>query len=197
MDVSIASFMSVCLTLFLLMDPIGNVPVFSSLLHDIPVKRQRYIIVREHIIALFVILLFAFLGEGLLDILKINLHIVNVAGGTILFLIAVKMIFPQEKAAGHTMNEEPFIVPLAIPLISGPAVLAATMVFSKTEHVSVLIISVGIVLTLSLCILMSLPLLKKVLGTKFLQALEKLMGMILVIMAFEMFFDGIKGFFSI
>lgn len=191
------SFLSVCVTLFLLMDPVGNVPVFSSLLKDFPDNRQRLIIIREHGIALFVIILFAFLGESLLKVLNVNPFILSVAGGTILFLIAVKMIFPIEHNPSQLISEEPFIVPLAIPLISGPATLAATMIYARTVPFLILFSSLVIVLFLSMCILLSLPILKKLLGTKFLQALERLMGMILILMAFEMFFEGIKGFFCI
>lgn len=192
------SFFSVTLTLFLLCDAFGNIPIFSSMLKHLPAKRQRFVIMREHLIAFFVILLFSFLGEYLLKLLKINIHIVDVSGGVILFLIALRMIFPdQHGRAPHAVDEEPFIVPLAIPLIAGPAVLATSMIYSRTIPAYYLIPPIFVALFLSMGILLSLPLLKKLLGTKFLQALERLMGMILILMAFEMLFDGIKGFFLI
>ncbi|HEV7736519.1 MAG TPA: MarC family protein, partial [Chlamydiales bacterium] len=104
------------------MDPIGNIPLYISLLKDYSPKRQRLIVVREMIIALFVIILFNFIGEGLMKFLHIGHDTIQVAGGIILFLICLKMIFPPPLRAKDTQpaEAEPFIVPLAIPLVAGP-----------------------------------------------------------------------------
>lgn len=117
---------SATVMLFLIMDPLGNVPTFLSVLKDIAPRRRRIIIVRELFFALVILLLFLFLGQYLLDFLKLKQESISIAGGIVLFLIALKMIFPSEGGVvGATPEGEPFIVPLAIPLVAGPSTLAA------------------------------------------------------------------------
>ena len=202
MTTPIFSLLSMTLTLFLLFDAVGNVAIFSSLLKNISPKRQSLIIIREHGIALVIVLLFSFLGESLLKILNINICIVNIGGGVILLLIAIKMIFPAPpkktvNTDAQKEEDEPFIVPLAIPLIAGPGSLATAMIYSRTVPIAQLLPPIFIALFLSMCLLLLLPLLKKILGMKFLGALERLMGMILVLIAIEMICSGIKVFFNL
>jgi multiple antibiotic resistance protein len=187
---------SLAFTLFLLMDPIGNVPFYISFLKEIDPKRQRYVIFREMVVALIIIIFFNFLGEGLLRFLSIDQETIRVSGGIILFLLSLKMIFPpnkdpsqQEKIVG-----EPFIVPLAVPLVAGPSVLAAVIIYSN--EVSTLLIVGAIVLAwcISLLILLASPTLKNWLGNKGLIACERLMGLILTFMAVQMFLSGVSGF---
>src|SRR5262245_39310861 len=119
---------SAAVMLFLIMDPLGNVPTFLSILKDIEPRRRRIILVRELIISLIILLAFLFLGQYLLDFLQLKQESISIAGGIVLFLIALKMIFPSEGGVmGQTPEGEPFIVPLAIPLIAGPSTLAALL----------------------------------------------------------------------
>lgn len=187
---------SLTFSLFLLMDPIGNIPIYVSLLKDLSPKRQRVIIFRELLIALVVIVVFTFVGEHLLNLLHVGEQTILIAGGLILFMIALRMIFPKSKdafAEGHEEGE-PFIVPLAIPLVAGPSVLAAVMIYSHREHYGMLISSICISWAVSTLILISSPFLKKILGDRGIIACERLMGLILTLMAVQMFLDGVGPF---
>jgi len=190
------SLFSLTFSLFLLMDPIGNVPIYVSLLKDLPPRRQRIIIMRELLIALAVIILFTFVGEYLLSLLHIGTETILISGGVILFMIALKMIFPKSKNAfaDGSGQKEPFIVPLAIPLVAGPSVLASVMIYSHGKYDMILISAICIAWAISTIILVSAPFLKKVLGASGIIACERLMGLLLTLMAVQMFLDGASLF---
>lgn len=180
------------------MDPIGNVPIFIPLLKDFSAKRQRRIILREMLIALGVMIIFVFFGEALLNFLHVTSQTVQIAGGIILFLIALKMIFPRPTSEiTLKKGEEPFLVPMAIPLIAGPTILAAVMIYSRQlENDWLLITSLFIAWVVSAIILLSSIQLKKLFGTKGLAACERLMGLILILIATQMFLEGIQACFQ-
>lgn len=183
-------------SLFLLMDPIGNIPLFIAFLKDIPRKRQTQIILRELCIALVIMILFNYLGDFLLNALQVTQYSVLISGGIILFLISLKMIFPTKEAELTPGGEkEPFIVPLAVPLVAGPAVLAAIILYSKQEtSTSVLaIIAAWIVTTL---ILLSSTFLNKIMGKRGILACERLMGLVLTMIAIQMFLEGLAQFLT-
>ena len=188
---------SIALSLFLLMDPIGNVPLYISFLKGIPPERQRKIIVRELLIALGIIILFAFLGEGLMNFLNVREDTVQIAGGIILFLLCLKMIFPVPHDPNESLphETEPFIVPLAVPLVAGPGVLAAVMIYAKQENNEwVMLGAILIAWIFSLVILLASSLLKKFLGWRGIIALERLMGLILTLISIQMLLSGISSF---
>jgi multiple antibiotic resistance protein len=189
--------LSMSVALFLLMDSIGNVPLFVALLKNIPVKRQKSIIVRELFFALCIIIFFWLLGEPLLRFLNIQIPTILISGGIILFLIALKMIFPshvQEKM--DSVEKEPYIVPLATPLVAGPAVLAAVMLYSGSENSWVCIGAIIIAWTASTTILLSSSFLKSLLKEKGLIACERLMGLVLTLLAVQMFLEGMVRFLN-
>lgn len=191
--------LSIAFSLFLLMDPIGNIPFYISFLKGVDPKRQSYIIFRELIIALFIIFLFALLGNALMDFLKVDSDTIQIAGGIVLFLLCLKMIFPENKNPneGIPHDPEPFIVPLAVPLVAGPAVLAAVIIYSK--QASSYLIMMGAILIawfVSLLILLSSSILKKLLGRRGIMAMERLMGLILILIAVQMFMSGLSSFIS-
>jgi small neutral amino acid transporter SnatA (MarC family) len=124
-------FVSVTVTLILLMDGPGNIPIFLAVLKELPPKRQTIVIARELIFALLIMVFFAFCGHYILNHLGIQTQSIQIAGGIILFIIALKMIFSSYSESTYTPRGEPLIVPLAVPMVAGPAVLAAIMVFSK------------------------------------------------------------------
>jgi multiple antibiotic resistance protein len=193
------SLFSIAFSLFLLMDPIGNIPLYISFLKKLEPRRQRVVIMREMVIALFIIILFNFLGDALMQFLHVEKDTIQIAGGIILFLICLKMIFPAE----HNPNEdlphetEPFIVPLAVPLVAGPSVLAAVMIYTKQEmNQWVMMGAILLAWGASLVILMGSSLLKNVLGWRGILALERLMGLILTLIAVQMFLSGLHSFMN-
>ena len=180
------------------MDPIGNVPLYISFLKGVHPKRQVAVIFRELIIALFIIILFNFVGDWLMRFLHIENDTIQIAGGIILFLLCLRMIFPQHHDTGETMHgdTEPFVVPLAVPLVAGPAVLAAVMIFAKQEGSLIMMSAILIAWFVSLLILLSSAFLKKVLGWRGITAMERLMGLILILIAVQMFMSGLGSFIS-
>ena len=125
---------SAAVMLFLIMDPLGNLPVFLSILRHIDPKRRRKVMVRELLFSLAIMMLFLFVGQQILGFLNLRQEAVSIAGGIILFLIAIKMIFPSEGGVtGLAAGEEPFLVPMAIPMIAGPSILASLMLLANQE----------------------------------------------------------------
>ncbi len=189
-------FVAVTTTFFLLMDGLGNIPLFLSLLRSVPPKRIKKIILREAVIALLVMLLFSLCGQFVLHHLGIQNQSIQIAGGIILFIIALKMIFTNEyEKPNHPPIKEPFIVPLAIPLIAGPSVLATIMVYSDNDEIkNILWISIFTAwLFTTIILLLSAPI-RKLLGERGLSAVEKLMGLMLTLIAVQLFLDGLHAF---
>lgn len=183
-------------TLVFVMDPLGNIPVFLSALKDIPAKRQQQIILRELFIALIVLFIFLFVGKQLLVFLGLSQESIRISGAIVLFLIAIRMIFPQKGGImGDSTDGEPFIVPLAIPCVAGPSTLAVLMLLANSGDSRLLdwvIALVGAWLVSSVILLGSTRL-SKLLGHRGLTAIERLMGMILVMMSVQMMLDGLKA----
>lgn len=190
--------LSLTISLFLLMDPIGNVPVFLSVLKETNIRRHIRIILRELIIALLVIIGFYFLGDYLLKALQIKQCAVMIAGGIILFIIAIRMIFPANHLAeknGFHKEGEPFIVPLAIPLVAGPAVLAAVILYShEAIPTHITLTAIFLAWIASTAILLCSSVIKRFLGMKGIIALERLMGLLLTLIAVQMFLEGLKTY---
>lgn len=188
---------SAFVTLVFVMDPLGNVPIFLSVLKDVDNKRRQWVILRELLIALVVLFIFLFAGSGLLDLLNLKQESISIAGAIILFLIAVRMIFPSPYGLmGDTPDGEPFVVPLAIPAVAGPSSLAIAMLLVNSDPDRMLDWSIALAGAwgVSAVVLMASPLLLRALGNRGLIAMERLMGMILVIIAVQMFFDGVQKF---
>ncbi|AFP84833.1 YhgN family NAAT transporter [secondary endosymbiont of Ctenarytaina eucalypti] len=193
-----SEMISVTVLLFLIMDPLGNLPIFMSVLKHLEPKRQRIIIIREMLIALLFMLVFLFAGEHILSFLSLRTEMVSISGGIILFLIAIKMIFPAQEGncTGQPMGEEPFLVPLAIPLVAGPSILAAIMLLSHQypEKINYLVLSLLIAWLLSFVILIMSNIFLRLLGSKGVSALERIMGLLLVMIATQMFLDGVRAY---
>ena len=189
------------ITLILVMDPLGNIPVFLSVLNPIEAKRRPWIILRETFIAFLILTVFLFGGQGILNGLNITQHALGISGGIILFLIAIKMIFPQPDSATSKSREsfsgEPFVVPLAIPLIAGPSAMATILLFTSQAPDQSMTYFIALTLASIVCALTLLfsNQLRKLLGQKGLIAVERLMGMILTTLAVQMFLNGIAQYF--
>ena len=192
--------LSAATTLFLIMDPLGNLPVFMSVLKTIEPKRRRKILARELLFSLIIMFTFLFSGQVVLDFLNVRQESVSIAGGIILFLIGLKMIFPQPGGVtGLTSGEEPFIVPLAIPMIAGPSVLAALILLANQDHSRMLdwSIALGAAWLATATILMLSSTFHRLLGERGLTAIERLMGMILIMISIQMLLDGIGQYYSL
>lgn len=188
---------SAFITLLFVMDPLGNVPVFLSILKDVDEKRRQWVLARELAIALVVLLIFLWGGSSLLDLLNLRQESISIAGAIILFLIAIRMIFPSPYGLmGEQPEGEPFIVPLAIPMVAGPSALAISMLLVTSDPNRMLDWTMALVgaWAAAAVLLMSAPLLLRALGNRGLIAVERLMGMVLVIISVQMFFDGVGKF---
>ncbi|MDY1038103.1 NAAT family transporter YhgN [Enterobacteriaceae bacterium RIT714] len=190
--------LSAAVLLILIMDPLGNLPIFMSVLKHTEPKRRRAIMIRELLIALLLMFIFLFAGEKILAFLNLRAETVSISGGIILFLIAIKMIFPSAdggSSSGLPAGEEPFIVPLAIPLVAGPTILATLMLLSHQypNQMGHLVIALLLAWGGTFVILLQSSLFLRLLGEKGVNALERLMGLILVMMATQMFLDGIRA----
>jgi multiple antibiotic resistance protein len=185
------------LTLFLIMDPLGNIPLFLAVLRVVPPERRRRVLLREIGFAYLVLLGFLLAGRYLMRFLQLQPETIGIAGGLILFLIAVRMVFPSaEGVMGETMEGEPFIVPLAVPLFAGPSTLAALLLLEQAAPLQMgsLLLAVTIAWAVSGVILLSSTFFYRLLGERGLIAMERLMGMILVMVAVQMTMNGVRAF---
>ena len=189
--------LSAIVTLFLVMDPLGNVPLFLSVLKTVPGHRRQRVLLRELGIAYGVLVGFLLIGNALLQFLGLDPEAVSVAGGIVLFLIALRMIFPGQGSLTEGGPEgEPFVVPLAIPLIAGPSTLATLLLLERTVPGSTmtLLLVVTVAWALGGVILLSSTFLYRALGQRGLIAMERLMGMLLVMVSVQMLMNGIAAF---
>src|SRR5438477_360718 len=175
------------------MDPLGNVPVYLIALKHVEPARQRRVIVRELLIALSVLVFFLFVGQYLLLVLHISEPALTIAGGVILFLIALRMVFPSvEKPLQEDVDGEPFIVPLAIPYVAGPSALATELLLMSREPESwpKWLLALVLAWAASSVIIYCASGLGRFLGQKGLIAIERLMGMVLITVAIQMLLTG-------
>ena len=192
--------LSAALLLFLILDPLGNIPIFLSLLKPLTPKRQRIVLIRELLIALAVLFILLWAGKYVLQAMHLRQESVSIAGGIVLFLIGLKMIFPSpEGMFGETEGGEPFIVPMAIPLVAGPSGMAAVMLFSTQYPDRMLDWSLALFIAWfgTALILLSATSLYKLLGKPVLVAVERLMGMLLVAISVQMLLDGIVAYLKV
>lgn len=189
--------LSAALLLFLVMDPIGNVPVFLSLLKTVDPARRRLVLARELLIALIVLFGFLFGGQYILAALHLKAESVSITGGIILFLIGLRMVFPRpEGLFGEAEEGEPFIVPMAIPLIAGPSTMATLLLLGRDEPGRAVEWSIALLIAwlATAMILFGSTALYRLLGPRVLSALEKLMGMLIIALAVQMTLDGVAGY---
>ena len=192
------SFLSVTILLILITDPLGNIPLFISSLKNVPQARRPKVIVRECVIAAVVLTAFLFFGDVFLSALGLSDEVLKISGGVILFLIAVNMIFPGSggKLVEDEIEGEPFIVPVAIPLIAGPGALTYVMLLMKSdpsrglEWVGAILIAMAV----SMAAFFASSRLKEWLGPRALSAIERLMGLVLTAIAIEMLLGGLSQY---
>ncbi|MGA4669040.1 MarC family protein [Propionibacteriaceae bacterium Y1923] len=189
---------SAALTFLLVMDPLGNVPLFLAALRNTAPERRVRVILRELLIALGIMLVFLFSGRFLLNLLHVSQEALMVSGGVILLLIAVRMVFPTpEKNLHEPVNGEPFIVPLAVPYLAGPSLLATLILVSNSgpaTHWPWWLLALGVAWLVSAVVLLSAGWLQRFVGERALVATERLMGMVLVMIGVQMMLEGLKAF---
>jgi len=186
---------STALVFFLIMDPLGNVPLFIAVLKGVDPKRHLRIIFRELCIAYAALLCFLFFGRYVLDFLSLSQEAIEISGGIILFIIALRMIFPVPNGIfGDSLDGEPLIVPLAIPAVAGPSIMAVLMLMTTTQPMLPLLIALTVAWLLTALILLSAAPLHKMLGPRGLIAIERLMGMLLVMMSVQMMLNALRSF---
>jgi multiple antibiotic resistance protein len=190
------SLISAATSLFFVLNSLGNVPFFVGILSSYSAKRQRRIIARELLIALFILLLFNFFGEEILGVLGINRCVMGIAGGTLLFLISLSMIFPKPKTL-KVPQREPFIFPLALPAVAGPGAITAVMIYSQQVSSALwMVIPILIAWGCTAVVLLASSNIKHFLGQKGLMACERLGGMVISLIAVQMFTQGVLELFK-
>ncbi len=186
---------SAALLLFLVIDPIGNIPAFLSILNNVPAEKRKIVLSRELLIALATLVLFLFFGKYILTALQISQASLGAAGGIIVFLIALRMIFPGPKGVMvEEVDGEPFIVPLAIPLIAGPAAMTTLMLLMARDpgYWPRWLAALLLAWSASSIILLLADQLSRLLGKRTIVAIERLMGLLLTAVAVQMLIDGIE-----
>jgi len=191
--------LSAAVVLFLVMDPLGNVPAFTAILRSVRSRKRSRVIVREHTFAFLALAFILFAGQHILAVFHIDRPALGIAGGIILFLIALRLIFHHpEGLFGPSPRGEPFIVPLAIPLLAGPSAMATVLLISTGDPArwaDWLLAVVGACAASMVILLFSVPL-SRLLGEKVLYAFQRLMGLILTAVAVQMFLTGVKQFMA-
>ncbi len=191
---------TVALTLILIMDPFGNIPIFLGILGKFAPAKRRLIIIRESLIAFVILIFFLFFGRHILNGLHIEQAALNISGGVVLFIIALKMIFPARSGGKEeSFDDDPLIVPLAVPMLAGPSSTAYVMLVSAQypDKLVTILISIIIAAAVTSIVLVLSDSIRKILGTRILKAIERLMGMILTTLAVQMLLSGIGAYFGL
>lgn len=193
------SFISALLLLLLVLDPFGSLPIFISVLRKVPAERRTMVAVREVLIAFGVLVAFMFGGQGFLNLMHLSERSLEVAGGVILLIIAMKMIFSSgsEIYANDDRGGEPFIFPLAVPLLAGPSAMATVLLLASRQPERVLdwIGALTVAMLISGIVLLLADRIRRWLGSSVVAAIEKLMGLVLTAVAVEMILAGLKRYF--
>lgn len=194
------SFFSATVLLILITDPLGNIPLFIAALKQVKPERRRKVVYRECLIAFCVLLTFMFFGKGFLEVMHLTDESLRVAGGVILFLIALKMIFPGEGGmfGGDKLHGEPFIVPIAVPLIAGPSAMATVLLLStrEPERMPEWIGALCITMLVTLVVFLFSGKIHRLVGDQALTAMERLMGLVLTAISIEMLLGGVAAYIN-
>jgi len=193
-----SDFLATVILLLILLDPLGNIPLLITLLRPLTPARRTRIVLRENTVAALLLIIFVFIGDWLLAALRLSAPALEISGGLILFLIAVRMVFPSH---GHHEDDaeregEPLIVPIAVPMIAGPAALATVLLTSRQEpQIFSLIGAILVAIVINTLVLLAAERLARLFGKPGLLAMERLMGLVLTTMAVQMLISGIKSAF--
>jgi MarC family membrane protein len=192
-----SEFGSAAVLLFLVVDPIGNIPIVLSAMAPVAPNRRARVLVREVAFAAALLMIFLFFGKSVLDTLRLSELSLRIAGGVVLFLIAVRMIFPTEGGAvGDANSTEPLIVPIAVPALAGPSALATVMLLNAQSPAAIMVHAGSIVAVMTVCglILVAAGPIARAVGDRGIKASERLMGLVLAAVSVQMMLDGIALF---
>ncbi len=189
------TFASATVLLLLICDPLGNIPIFANALRNVPPERRARVILREVLIAFVLLLGFMFVGDKFLQVMGLSGLSLQIAGAVVLFLIALRMIFPNPVPVDSTDLREPLIVPLAIPALAGPSALATVMLLVSQAPARRLEWVAALSVTMAVCavVLVLADRIQRLIGDRVVLALERLMGLILVAVSVEMMIRGLKA----
>jgi MarC family membrane protein len=192
------TFLSATILFIVITDPLGNIPLFISNMAKVRRERRLKIIVRECAVAFAVLLVFLLFGQQMLSLLRLSENTLRIAGGVILFLIALNMIFPGMGAAvgQEGIADEPFIVPIAIPLISGPSAMVTVMLVAGSNPSRMLewVAALAITIAVTFAVFLASDRIRDALGSRVISAIEKLMGLVLTAMSIEMLLGGVASY---
>jgi multiple antibiotic resistance protein len=191
------AWLSAFILLLLVLDPLGNVPTFMALLKNVEPNRRRIVLLRECAVATVLLFVFLGVGERFLRLLGLSQSSLGIAGGIILFLIALRMVFESsEKVFGGLPQGEPFIVPLAIPMLAGPSALATVILFTTQHQVNAgaAMMAIALAMGVTTTVLLLGSRITRIVGQRGLEAMQRLMGLLLTAIAVEMFLRGLREF---
>ena len=192
------SFLSAFILLLLVLDPLGSLPVFIPVMRSVPRERRAWVAAREVGIAFAVLVAFMVLGEGFLRVMHLSERSLEVAGGVILLIIAIRMIFSHEGGVyGVPEGKEPLIFPLAVPLLAGPSAMATVLLLASRQPQQLMtwVAALTVAMAVSGAVLLLCDRIRSLLGDSVVAALEKLMGLVLTAIAVEMILAGLKRYF--
>ena len=193
------SFLSALILLLLVLDPLGSLPIFIPIMREVPKERRTRVAIREVGIAFCVLLAFMFFGEAFLRVMHLSERSLEVAGGVILVIIAIRMIFGSsgDSSYGLEPGKEPVIFPLAVPLLAGPSAMATVLLLAsrQPERIWEWIGALATAMFISFLTLLLCDRIRKLLGDSVVSAIEKLMGLVLTAIAVEMVLAGLKRYF--
>jgi MarC family membrane protein len=193
------SFASALVLLLLVLDPFGSLPIFISVMRNVAPERRRVVALRESALAFGVLLVFMFAGQAFLALMRLSERSLEVAGGVILLIIAVRMIFARDGDlyAHEGEQREPLIFPLAVPLLAGPSAMATVLLLASRQPERMLhwVGALTVAMAVSAVVLLAADRIRRWIGSSMVSAIEKLMGLVLTAIAVEMILAGLKRYF--
>ncbi len=193
------TFLSALVLLLLVLDPFGSLPIFISIMRNVAPERRTRVALRESALAFAVLLAFMGAGQTFLSLMRLSERSLEVAGGVILLIIAMRMIFASgaEVYAGDGKSREPLIFPLAVPLLAGPSAMATVLLLAsrQPERLFDWIAALTVAMAVSALVLLGADRIRKWIGSSMVSAIEKLMGLVLTAIAVEMILAGLKRYF--
>lgn len=200
----IVDFLRIFVAIFIIVDPVGLLPLFIALTHNYSKKRIERTVQLACLTAAFILIIFAFAGNIILEIFGVTIPAFRIAGGIIVFIVALEMLqakrtrlktTPEEEEKGLE-QEEVGIVPIGIPMLAGPGAITTVVVFtsSSQEYTYITVVAIILTLLLTFFILKQAVFIHRILGPTGLNIFTRLMGLILAVISIQFVIDGIKGF---